>query len=99
MGDNIVTVGVTEDQVRKLVDQGAKAAVREVLLRLGIDTTDDFTETREALHYARKLRRASQTVSKASIWSAVGIIVAAVLGAFWVGFQTFFNQGGQPPIH
>lgn len=68
----------------------AEETVHEVLLRLGIDEEEEnaFSEFRADILYARKMRRASDTVGQAGLWAIVGILVTGAIGAFWVGITS-----------
>lgn len=85
---------MTEAEVKLIAEAAAKAAavaaVDHTMLRLGIDPKDPeaFTETRNALAYARRMYGASETIKKAGLVSAVGVLATAFLSIIWLGFKS-----------
>jgi hypothetical protein len=73
---------VTEHEVKKIVAE----AVAETLLTLGIDTTDPV-ELQKDMAHLRAWRESVATVKRQSLVTAVGIVIAGVLGLLWLGFK------------
>ena len=73
---------MTEHEVKKIVAE----AVAETLLTLGIDTSDPV-ELQKDMAHLRAWRESVATVKKQSLVTAVGIIIAGVLGLLWLGFK------------
>lgn len=78
---------MTENEVKKIVAE----AVAETLLTLGIDTSDPVALQKDMAHL-RSWRESIATVKKQSLVTAVGIIVAGVLGLIYLAFK-----GGPTP--
>jgi hypothetical protein len=76
-------------EIIAIAEAAAKAAVDTTLLRLGIDVNEpeEFTKTRDAIAYARRLNDATQTVKKAGLTAAAGALITAGLAILWLGFQ------------
>ena len=73
---------MTEHEVKKIVAE----AVAETLLTLGIDTTDPV-ELQKDMAHLRAWRESVATVKRQSLVTAVGIVIAGVLGLLWLGFK------------
>jgi hypothetical protein len=73
---------MTEHEVKKIVAE----AVAETLLTLGIDTTDPV-ELQKDMAHLRAWRESVQTVKQQGLVTAVGILVAGMLGLLWLAFK------------
>jgi hypothetical protein len=73
---------MTEHEVKKIVAE----AVTETLLTLGIDASKPV-ELQKDMAHLRAWRESVATVKKQSLVTAVGIIVAGILGLLWLGFK------------
>lgn len=73
---------MTEHEVKKIVAE----AVAETLLTLGIDTTNPV-ELQKDMAHLRAWRESVATVKRQSLVTAVGIVIAGMLGLLWLGFK------------
>lgn len=73
---------MTEAETRKVVAE----AVAETLLKLGIDATDPI-ELQKDMQHLRAWRESVATVKRQGMITAVGIIIAGVLGLIWVSIR------------
>jgi hypothetical protein len=73
---------MTEAEIRKVVAE----TVAETLLKLGIDASDPIELQRDMQHL-RQWRESIATVKKQGIITAVGIIIAGVLGLIWISVK------------
>jgi hypothetical protein len=73
---------MTEADVRRVVSE----SVSETLMRLGIDT-DSPLELQRDLQHLRDWRLSVEAMKRQTMLSAVGIIVAGVLGLIWWAFR------------
>lgn len=73
---------MTEAEVRKVVCE----TVKETLTRLGIDA-DDPMEAQKDMAFVRRLRGSVETVQRQGIITAVGIIMAGILGLIWMAVK------------
>lgn len=73
---------MTEAETRKVVAE----TVAETLLKLGIDATDPI-ELQKDMQHLRAWRESVATVKRQGMITAVGIIIAGVLGLIWVSIR------------
>jgi hypothetical protein len=73
---------VTEHELKKIVAE----AVAETLLQLGIDASDPVEMQKDMAHL-RSWRESVATVKQQSLVTAVGIVVAGILGLLWLAFK------------
>lgn len=76
--------------VERVAEEAAQRAVKETLLKLGVDS-DDPLEVQRDFQHLREWRTSINTVKKQGLVTAVGIITAGILGAAWLAFK------GPPP--
>ena len=76
---------MTENEIRHIVAE----TVAETLLRLGIDSSDP-TAVQADMQHLRAWRESVATVKRQSLMTAVGIVVAGLLGLIWLAVK------GQP---
>lgn len=74
-------------EVRQAADEGVTAALE----RVGIDPDDPVAVQRD-LAFLRDWRTTTASVRKKGILTAVGIIVAGVLGALWLGVMALLGD-------
>jgi hypothetical protein len=80
---------LTSEEVKHLASESAKAAVRELLLAMGVNANDPeaILKMQQDFAYLRDVREAVGTI-KARTWSAlIGIIVTGVVGAIWIALR------------
>lgn len=70
---------MTEADIKKIVSD----TVAETLLKMGLDTKDPMSLQKDMAHL-RSWRESMETVKRQSIITAIGIIVAGVLGLIWM---------------
>lgn len=73
---------MTEAEIRKVVAD----AVAETLLKLGIDAADPLELQRDMQHL-RAWRESVDTVKRQGIITAVGILIAGMIGLVWVSIK------------
>ena len=74
---------MTEEEISKIARESARAAVKETLISLGVNADDPIEYQKDMLHL-RSWRQSVETVKRQSIITAVGIVIAGVIGAVWV---------------
>lgn len=83
-------VELTEAGVRHLMQETARAAARETVedmfAKLGIDADAPFEVQRDFQHL-REWRKSIETVKRQGMITAIGIIVAGVLGLIWMAIK------------
>ena len=94
-------IQLTRQDLDKLVQETAREAAREavkdILLKLGFDTSDQeaIIEIQADTSYTRRQRRASERV-KDWIWkTAIGAFVLGILALLVLGLQTKFGAPGK----
>ena len=73
---------MTEHEIRKIVAE----TVDQTLTRLGVDTENPI-ELQRDLQHLRDWRLAAAAIKKQSLVTAVGVIIAGVLGLMWLGLK------------
>jgi hypothetical protein len=73
---------MTEHELKKIVAE----AVSETLLQLGIDASDPVEMQKDMAHL-RAWRESVNTVKQQGLVTAVGILVAGMLGLLWLAFK------------
>lgn len=73
---------MTEAEVKRIVAE----TVEQTLLTLGVDTEDPI-ELQKDLAHLRAWRESMETVRKQSLITAIGVIVAGVLGLIWLALK------------
>lgn len=73
---------VTDEEIRKLVAQ----TVADTLLTLGIDARNP-TELQADMLHLREWRQSVNTIKKQGLITAVGIIVAGLIGLVWIAVK------------
>lgn len=77
-----------EKQMRAVV----KEAVKETLISLGIDACNPM-EMQQDFHFLRDVRQTAEKVKSKVPLAAVGVLVAALLGAVWLGLKELLGGG------
>jgi hypothetical protein len=80
---------LTSSEIEHIAQESARKAVRELLLTMGVDTSDPKAVIRMQKNIAHidSWREASETMRNHGLKVAVGIIVSGVLGAVYMLFQ------------
>ena len=78
--------------VKKTAEETAHQVMRQTLLVMGVDTSNPLAFQADMQHL-RAWRESIATVKRQGLLSAVGIIVAGVLGLIW----TAVKAGSPPP--
>lgn len=73
---------MTENEIRRIVAE----TVDQTLTRLGVDTESPLEFQRD-LQHLRAWREAGETIKKQSLMTAVGILIAGVLGLIWLALR------------
>lgn len=86
---------MTDEQIEALVkrtaEETAHQVMRQTLLALGIDTANPLAFQADMQHL-RAWRESISTVKRQGLLTAVGILVAGILGLIWTAVKT-----GSPP--
>jgi len=77
-----VVLQLTDDQLKRIVQD----SVRETLVRLGVDAENPLEMQRDFQHL-RDWRMTVTSVRSKSLLTMTGIIVAGLVGLFWLGFR------------
>lgn len=90
VAEAVTETGVlTDAEVRRIV----KEAVRETLLRSGIDP-DDAKAISDDLRYVREWRATTDAIKSKSILALVGLVVTGLAAALWLGFKALVSSQG-----
>lgn len=77
---------MTEDEAKSIAKAAATEAVHEAFQRLGVDI-DDWTEVQRDMAFIRSWRESSEAVKRQGLLTAIGIVVAGVLGLVWLALR------------
>ncbi len=77
---------MTEDEAKSIAKAAATEAVHEAFQRLGVDI-DDWTEVQRDMAFIRSWRESSEAVKRQGLLTAIGIVVAGVLGLVWLALS------------
>lgn len=77
---------MTEDEAKSIAKAAATEAVHEAFQRLGVDI-DDWTEVQRDMAFIRSWRESSEAVKRQGLLTAIGIVVAGVLGLIWLALS------------
>lgn len=89
---------MTDEEIAALVKETAERTAEEVLRRtflsLGIDMTNPsaIVSAQADMQHLRAWRNSVETVKRQGLLTAVGIIIAGVIGLIWTAVKA-----GQPP--
>lgn len=73
---------MTENEIRRIVAE----TVDQTLTRLGVDTENPLEFQRD-LQHLREWRKSVSTIKRQSLITAVGIVVAGVIGLVWIAVK------------
>lgn len=73
---------MTEAEVKRIVAE----SVDQTLTRLGVDVTDPLEFQKDMAHL-RAWRESVATVKKQGLITAVGIVVAGIIGLVWLALK------------
>jgi hypothetical protein len=73
---------MTENEIRRIVAE----TVDQTLTRLGVDTENPI-EFQKDLSHLREWRQSVATIKRQSLITAVGVLIAGVLGLIWLGLR------------
>lgn len=77
---------MTEDEAKSIAKAAATEAVHEAFQRLGVDI-EDWTEVQRDMAFIRSWRESSEAVKRQGLLTAIGILVAGVLGLVWLALK------------
>ena len=66
-------------------------AVTEAFHRMGLDSGDHLAMQRD-MAWLRRRREAGERIHAMSIGTAISVMIAALLGALWLGIQALLNH-------
>ena len=72
---------------REDLTEVVREAVHETLLTLGVDAGQPL-DVQQDMHFVRELRVASERIQSRGLLALVGILVAGLVGALWVGIKS-----------
>jgi hypothetical protein len=80
---------VSPAEIQDVAEAAARKAIAEMLLTLGVDTSDPkaIKEMQRDFAYVRSWRESVVTVRNAGLKAAVGVLVTGTLGAVWLYLQ------------
>lgn len=80
---------LTSVEVQHIASESAKAAVREVLITMGVDVTNPqaLIELQRDFSHLRGWRNAVATLRVTSITAALGILVSGIAGGVWLAIK------------
>jgi len=73
-------------QIQEIVSKG----VEQAFVRMGIQA-DNPIEMQKDFQHLREWRTSMEAVKRKSVLSAIGVIVAGIITAIWVGVRALFN--------
>lgn len=84
-----MTIPLSSSEIQHIATETAKAAVRETLLTLGVNTNNPeaILKMQQDFAYLRDWREASGTIKARSIAVLVSILVTGGAGALWVAIR------------
>ena len=85
---------MSAEDIKQVAVEAARAAVSELFLTMGVDTSDSksLLDLQRDFAHVRAWREASETVKNAGLKAAVGVLVTGFLGAvYW-----FITSGPHP---
>lgn len=91
---------MTEQEVRAIVRETLRSVdikelvrdtVEETLLSLGVEHKNPL-EMQKDFQHLREWRESVESVKSKSVVTAVGIVIAGILGMLWVGFRDMFGS-------
>lgn len=86
---------LNEAQIKSLVESTAKTVaketVHETLLQLGADV-DHPLDMQDDFRTLREWRRSMESVRTKAVTVTVGVLVAGLLAAFWMGFKSYLGK-------
>jgi len=84
----IVIDALSEQSVlsRNDVTDVVREAVHETLLTLGVDAGQPL-DVQQDMHFVRELRVASERLQSRGLLALVGVVIAGLAGALWVGIK------------
>ncbi len=84
--DDDKVICLTTEQLRKAV----RDAVHETLLGLGVDASRPL-EMQKDFQHLRDWRSATNSVKRRALHVAVGVVMAGMIAAFWLGIKNFIS--------
>lgn len=80
---------VTADEVKIIAEEAADAAVRKMFEQFGVDLSspESIIKFQDDMRHLRTWRESTELIKRQGLKSAVGFIVAGLLGYFVLAFQ------------
>lgn len=77
---------LTSDEIRHIADESAEAALRKLLVAMGVDANDPkaLIEMQKDFAHIRGWRESVETVKRQGLKVAVATLVSGLLGAVWL---------------
>ena len=81
---------MTRDDINKTAEAAADRALRKLFLTLGVDLSDPkaVIALQDDLRFLAGWRESTQAVKRKALLTAVGIMVAGILGYLLLAFRT-----------
>lgn len=80
---------MTEDEIKHVASEAAKASVEEMFLRFGIEANspDDIKALQRDFAHLRGWREATETVKRQGLITAMGVLTVGILGLIWTAIS------------
>lgn len=80
---------MTDEEIKHVASEAAKASVEEMFLRFGIEanSADDIKALQRDFAHLRGWREATETVKRQGLMTAVGVITLGILGLIWTAIS------------
>ncbi len=87
---------MSEEEIRRIVEQAVRETLHEMLPALGIDISSPETRIQVQVDMAwlRRQRRASEQVEKLVKRTAIALVVSGLLAALWTGIRAAIRGKG-----
>lgn len=85
---------MTEEEIKHVASEAAKASVEEMFLRFGIEanSADDIKALQRDFAHLRGWREATETVKRQGLMTAVGVLTLGILGLIWTAISKGAGQ-------
>jgi hypothetical protein len=80
---------MTDDEVREIARTAAREAVREMMIAMGVDTSNPaaIIEMQKDFQSLRDWRQSMQAVRRHGLMTAIGVLTVGTLGLIYMHFM------------
>jgi hypothetical protein len=80
---------MTDDEVREIARTAAREAVREMMIAMGVDTSNPaaIIEMQKDFQSLRDWRQSMQAVRRHGLMTAIGVLTVGTLGMIYMHFM------------